>query len=983
MAPPLPPGFVLDRQMPPKDVPVAPLPPGFVLDKAAAPAPVAPPAGLTPGSKEYATWALEQARAGNDLPLVSEHDFSTPVQPPAEVPFFNPESALRSLQIGTEDVGRGVADAAGAIPDLANAGANLGMMGIDGLLDLLKNPAGMNADFRFGPSPIGSDSLFNNIVAPIIPGETITPDQMTPEQRIAGQTIRMATGALLPGAALAAPTTRAAAVASDIPIFEALTRPYTKGATPVSDAIAGAGAGGGLGLYDEYTPEPVKEALGPVGDMLAMFGGAIAGNITENVARFVPGMVGSGIRNATVGPKLATDIPARKGDGSYFTQKDADNAARFVQGQSLTPGATADRVSAGANYAREFASEGAIPTVGPLSGDPGLIALEKGARQSPDYFNQFAARDQAVERAALENANKIAPETAVGRMFTDAVDTNNQQRVDAAQAKVNWTTAHRDAVAGDAASEAALLEMARGGEVPASQSLDQVLAQRLVDAQKAKNDAFAAIDPAGTEYRDPTDLLNAADEIKMNTGPLADPAGVPSGWIDRIRGLVDENGNVSQVSFKDLNAIRPQLSEQITAARKAGNYTLADNLSRIKGVIDTETDRLAAQGGDAGVRAKSALAEYAKFAETWARGGGDEAARFRKDFNLDRNNRTYTPPSDTAARFIRPADPERAAALKRIIKDDPKGNAAVGDFLMADLAKAGVTKGGRINPEAVRKWAAKWGDDALNLSPEFKKNLDQLLEKADISANDTSILAKQLKDAETDLAKAEADTAALRTVLGKDPVNAVNSLFNSADPERAVREVLDRVKTNSQAKDGFKAAVREYLREKATTAGISRTGTGENPLSFAKLDKMFKEQERVLAEVFSPDEMNYLRASHKFLADLENLKMQTVPGSQTSTNQQLWDRFQRPLEVALKARFGILKGGGLMRTINLWRTMLPTGDEAVAELIGKMYFDPELAAHLLTRNVSEVGSAKYNNKLITLLSAGQVAGDMLEPNVEK
>lgn len=34
----------------------------------------APPDGLTPGSREYATWAMEQARAGNKLPTVGTHD---------------------------------------------------------------------------------------------------------------------------------------------------------------------------------------------------------------------------------------------------------------------------------------------------------------------------------------------------------------------------------------------------------------------------------------------------------------------------------------------------------------------------------------------------------------------------------------------------------------------------------------------------------------------------------------------------------------------------------------------------------------------------------------------------------------------------------------------------------------------------------------------------------------------------------------------
>lgn len=38
----------------------------------------APPAGAKPGSKAYADWALAQARAGKELPMVSDHDMAAP-----------------------------------------------------------------------------------------------------------------------------------------------------------------------------------------------------------------------------------------------------------------------------------------------------------------------------------------------------------------------------------------------------------------------------------------------------------------------------------------------------------------------------------------------------------------------------------------------------------------------------------------------------------------------------------------------------------------------------------------------------------------------------------------------------------------------------------------------------------------------------------------------------------------------------------------
>ena len=48
-----------------------------------------------------------------------------------------------------------------------------------------------------------------------------------------------------------------------------------------------------------------------------------------------------------------------------------------------------------------------------------------------------------------------------------------------------------------------------------------------------------------------------------------------------------------------------------------------------------------------------------------------------------------------------------------------------------------------------------------------------------------------------------------------------------------------------------------------------------------------------------------------------------------------------------------------------------------------MFFDPELAKHLLTREVKEVGTSKWNMKLLILLAAGQSSQDMVQTEVEK
>lgn len=865
---------------------------------------------------------------------------------------------LRSLEIGFQGMRHGVASIPGTFIDLTNALMNLGLRGVDLVVP------GDQSNLRMSDNPIGGTRQISDLIESVVPGEPYQPEEMTPLQKMGYEANDLGTAAMLPGVAL---ERLAAKQAAKLPFLEPFTQPYNRGATPMSDAAAGVGAGVAASGYEQFTPEQIKEKLGPVGEVIAMLGGATGANLLENVVRGGwQAVTGTAKKIATGG--VEADLPLNP-DGTFVKSKDADAAALYTQGSASNPILAADTIGSKVNDLSPFGPNG-VPTSGVLSDDAGLIAAEKAARLDPDRFKNFTAADQATERAALDNAQKIAPETAIGRQFTDAVGGAHQQRVQAARGTVDDIAGRQRTIEEVDAAYATGLNAQRGNRPVASQALDARVTERLTADQARKNAAFEAIDPEGTVQRPIQPLQDAVSDIEARTGVLNDPAGQPRAMMDRVGQLAEESPTVS---FADLNAARPELASQIAAARKAGNYTLADNLQTLKNVIDSETERLALEGGEAGVRAQQAMAEYRDFAQTWARGPGDEGSKFRKDFNLDRTNRTTTPPSQTAERFLQPGQPEKAASLKRIVGNDPAGRRAAGEFLTADLANAGVIKNGRIDPNAVRNWMANWGDEALNLSPEFRKQIDDLLQRSDTNATDAGVLARALKEAEENALTAERDTEAVRAVLGKDPVNAIASILKSGDSERTIEELVRSIDGNEAAQNGLKAAVREYLFERATTAGISRTGTGENPLSFAKLDELFKQHENVLKHIFSPEDMNFLRASHKFLAPLKNLEMRTTVGSQTSPNDRLWEKISKPLEVGLKFRLGVLKGGGVMRTLNLWRQMLPNGDAAAQELISRAWFDPELAKHLLTRDVSSVGSASYNAKLIRLLSYGKAA----------
>ena len=946
-----------------------------------------------------------------DLPLPYTPDLPPDTrvfQPPAQPEKRAPEAgAGRALDIAFQGLRQGATELVGFPVDMSAAALNLGAMGIDAV-------APGDQSWMQSKNPIGGSAQLGQIVESAIPGEPFSYGEITEAQRLGFEGNRFGVQSVIPSGILANPAVRQA-LSKLSPAFaphaEALSRPYQTGANMVNDTVAGIGGGVGYGSYDMYTPDWAKEFLGPMGDVISSMGGAVGANMAQNVATSSARGVGGVFTNAA-GGKFDTTLPQNP-DGSFVRNKDADVAAFYAQDAASNPQVAAETIGARANSMRQNGPEAAIPSSGVLSDDPGLVAYEKGFRLAPSLHKDFVANHQATEGAALDSAKRIAPEAAVGRQFTNAVQADDAARISEARQRVS--AAETDVGSADQRNMALAAELTarRGGKVPASEQLDQaVVDNTLVPMQGESSRMYAAADPNGQSMVSSDPMLEAAGRVYQSLGELNTPNKViPQGLLARIEGtagdvtpassvdtgLLDASGRPiirdtpevqapNEVSVRSIVDALPELATTEERARRAGNYTLADNIRDLRRSMDATIDEAAAAGNPEATAAIAARQNYRDtVGSTFGGGIGDPARKLRQDFNQDRFNRTTTPPSQTAKRFLQPGQPEKAASLNRILENSPvaeEGRQAAGSYLAADLAEApGVVRSnGTLDPAAIERWAQKWGDEALDLAPDFRAQLNGLIVRAGQGQADSSQLATTLKEAQSALRDAEVNKGAIARVLGKDPVNAVSGILSSGDSETAMRQIVERIAGNDSALDGLKASVREYLMERATTSAVQRTATGENPLSFARLDDLFKQHEETLAEVFSPAEMNSLRAAHQFLAPLKNLEMRTVVGSQTSANDRFWAQLARPVEVALKLRFGVLKGGGLMRTLTLWRQMMPNGDAAAVELIERMWFDPDLAQHLLTREVDQVGSARYNAKLIRLLSYGAGARDLNEPD---
>jgi LysM repeat protein len=990
--PPPPPGFTEMEALPPP-------PPGFTEMDAA------PPASFPAARPEGPAGGMPMADDGApDLnPIVQALQFITnPGAAGMGLAQDTLENGVEYPRAGVQGSGRGLANIAGAPFDLTNALLNLGLFGADKAAGLF----GGGVDYRL---PVGaSDTIANTAsgIAESVGYDVMDREEMSQDERLAYDVNNYGTQAVTAGGALATPSIGGR-------VASGLSKAYRDSARPLlGDAAGGAGSGMAEYGFEEYAEPWLEENappwVTPVAKILALLGGGVGGATAFTVADSLANAAATGARTAVTGNK-AKNLPLNEQTGEYFTRQDADRAALQVQQATSRPDMAADRIRAQADDLRTSGVAGqpdsALPPTDLLSDDVGLIGLGNKARVSgPANLNtKFIEQGQRTNTAARDLVDEAAPRTGVARAFTDEVDAIKQAEIDVAQARLGQVEGRQTRVNERLTADNADIANRRGQKPVASGQLDESVTNALTIAQGRKNEAFDAIDPNREVEVDPAPLFNAAAAVRGAQGPLNSPGNVPDDLLRRIEGLAgqqaDEAAGVEAVdpiplTYGDAQSLRPELSAAETAARKAGNYPLADNIRTLRGALDRITEDLAATGdidGAAG-RAQDALDIYTQeFAPVWNPGPGDAATTFRKKFNQDRFGRSTTPPSQTADHFLQPGKPEKSASLDRVIASAPNpraGRQAAEDFLLSDLAESGVLDpSGVLRPDVLRRWRDKWGEQ-LGVAPNLQGRVDDMMRAADRGMRLRGALANQVRTAQQNLSRTQADTGALRFVLNKDPVHAVAGIFNSGDPERVTADILRQLGGNSAARDGLKVAVRDYLLERATNSAVQNTTTRAHPVSFQKLDEVFKKHEDVLAQIYTPEEMNNLRAAHKFLAPSKNRELRAGTGSDTAEKGS-----QIPgadyLEAALRLKYGMLKGGGIMSIIKKVVAKMPTTDDGVLQIMNQMWFDPELAAHLLTRKVEQVNTPAWNAKLNRLLGYAGGARETgeddkpLAPDVEK
>jgi hypothetical protein len=189
-----------------------------------------------------------------------------------------------------------------------------------------------------------------------------------------------------------------------------------------------------------------------------------------------------------------------------------------------------------------------------------------------------------------------------------------------------------------------------------------------------------------------------------------------------------------------------------------------------------------------------------------------------------------------------------------------------------------------------------------------------------------------------------------------------------------MRELKRTVGRSPDGDEGLKAAVADYFASKVSSVNPGAVSEGTQSINFRSLVREFNKNERTLAAAYSPEEMNALRRAQKMLEPLANL---SGPSALRSPEGGGNDMALKMLEVGLKGYYGMLKGGGVFRTLKVAMSLRTENPAALERLVSRMMFDPELAAHLLTREVRDVASPAWNRRLAKLLRRTEAGRELL------
>jgi hypothetical protein len=880
----------------------------------------------------------------------------------------------RALQIGVQGVGSGLTKMIMSPFDLAAGAQNILVKGINAA-------AGTNIPMATPASDTVREGASHVMGAAGVPA--IAEENMTPPEKLAynvndfgGQA-----AAAIPALVKAAASRAAQFAAGSAPKwFDSFLKPYmgeTLGRTIAGDAAAAAGAGTAKFGADEYLPNevggydirPIKDTAAPI---IGGVGGVTALNAGEALVRGIASAAGR-----PFGTNIEKSVNVDPETGRAFTKNEVDKAGEVVRRASAYgPNENIARIKDNRGEILKLDPYAPMPSPAALAEDPGLAGLERLAAM--DAPGVAIARQREFASGVRDSIDRVTPQDGNTGALVDRIRKIADEQIAAADNRVGALERRGQRVQDIRQGDAENVTPYQGRGPEASARLDEQIVGNTPEghvpgtgylgARAEKNRLYEKGVPEST----PVDLSGAGEAAK-NVRAAAEA--VP----ESIRSTVAEDlTNLGPTTYGTAKETRRALSAAEQRARANGDFGMSDKLRAVREPVQAEMNRTN----------PAAEKNYREnFAPMYRPGPGDEAAKFTRDIDRD-PTRSTTPPSQTAGRFIQGGQPEKADALRRMIEgaaDPAAAQVSAREYLLSDLASSGALdpKTEVLRPNRIRQWQQRYGA-ALDLAPGLKAEIDELAARAQRGEKLSGAIADQVRAAKRNLKATEdqIDKGAFGLVLGKDADKTVAAVMS--DPYssgKKLDELIRATEGDPQARNGLKAAVRDYIVEKATSNASEKLKPGDRrgPLSREKFANLFGEHEKELAKLYSPEDMNILRAGNRALdlAAIERVRVSS--GSDTAEKSIVTKALETPLgkgiDAFLRVKYGVLKAGGLIATVKRvtsGNSFSADSDAAVQQLVRRATVDPELMGLLLGRKIP-VGTPRWNAKLNQLMGYGEGA----------
>ena len=673
------------------------------------------------------------------------------------------------------------------------------------------------------------------------------------------------------------------------------------------------------------------------------------------------------------------------------TAKMIENAlAVTFHKQTLNPKQAIQNIQEGL---KQFEGSGFRPTTGTLSQDESLIAFEK-ATSAQQKFAQSSSRMMEREQVNMAHLSDELGEVTK-RMGGDPEEAKRfffEYLGNVLEGKENaYQLANQTLKRVDDEAELMIKQLADQTKVTPSVSalLDDTLKKELRTVTYKRRELYDAVDPNREVLIDNKRVKEAFNELTTKKGPLDATAGQVPGDLKSLinkavkgekskkiaAGFVQEPPKAPKIkkglTYGDIQVdLRPALSDAIATARAANQGGLVERLVKFKKALDAEDIFLEMGGGEASQAISKAntyhMDVYTPKFKQYVGDNYRRAIRRGKDI----------PPSDVAGKFLGASSgtDEAANQLRTILKDSPNQEVAEGaanKYIVGQLAEQihGVK-----NPSQAIKIIDKFlhtrkMSDTLAHFPDARKEILDYRNALTKHKELSTTMGQKVESAKQFLkfTEKEINLNSAKWFIDNDPIRAMRSVIESANPEKAMNDLLQLAAkdTTGKAKEGLRVALSKLIESPVRRGGVrgSREILHKDAFEITTSSMRnlleYEPTRKAIQKLYTPKEMSVLKDIHGKLTVMNRKNLQITSGSPTA----ILEESVRSGQVLAFSLFGIVKGRGIFMVSRKVQQML--GHDPVEKawaLLTDAMLDPDLAATLLMK-ASDTNLSNIKGKL--------------------